>query len=68
MDTIGNIIDKMFTVNMKMQYNKSKPERIKNLEEQRIALAGEIDTNVNKIFRAEIINDIDVVRPQHKTY
>lgn len=68
MDTIGNIIDKLFTTNMKIKYNAHKPERIPNLVEQQKALAKEIDDGVSKLMAAEHINDIDVMRPQHKTY
>lgn len=67
MDTIGNIIDKLFTVNLKLIHNNKDKNKIINLNVQRIALMSEIDKNINKVFSGEL-SEIDMVRPQHKTY
>jgi len=66
MDTLGNCIDKLFTVHLKMSHNTERI-KIENLNTQRIALENEIETILNKINNGELsLNDI--VRPQHKTY
>jgi hypothetical protein len=66
MDTVGNIIDKLFTVNLKLIHNKDQ-KRIDNLNIQKIALLNEIDVSINNIISGKV-SDIDIVRPQHKTY
>jgi hypothetical protein len=67
MDTIGNIIDKLFTVNLKLK-NNNNPDRLKNLNIQKDLLKSEIDNNIGNIMSATGLNDDDVIRPQHKTY
>lgn len=68
MDTIGNAIDKLFTVNLKLiNSNPDNTIRINNLNCQQAALMSEIDQNINKVFSGEL-SEIDMIRPQHKTY
>lgn len=67
MDTVGNVIDKLFTVNMKICNNQSNPKKLENLFIQRCSLKNEIDDNVNDIF-SNSVDDNDIIRPQHKTY
>ena len=68
MDTIGNAIDKLFTVNLKLiNSNPDNTARINNLNSQQVALMSEIDQNINKVFNGEL-SENDMVRPQHKTY
>jgi hypothetical protein len=68
MDTIGNAIDKLFTVNLKLINSDFKNiSRIDNLNTQQVALMAEIDKNINKVFSGEL-SENDMVRPQHKTY
>jgi len=64
MDTIGNLIDKLFTVNLKLIHNKNNQD---NLKIQKFLLMNEIDENVNKILKFDIADD-DIIRPQYKTY
>jgi hypothetical protein len=64
MDTIGNLIDKLFTVNLKLIHNKKNQD---NLKIQKSLLMSEIDENVNKILKSDIVDD-DIIRPQYKTY
>jgi hypothetical protein len=66
MDTTGNIIDKLFTVNLKLSHN-SDEKRLNNLNIQKKSLMDEIDVSINKIFKHEL-NESDILRPQHKTY
>ena len=68
MDTIGNAIDKLFTVNLKLiNSDPNNISRIENLNCQKIALKSEIDQNIDKVFSGKL-SEIDMVRPQHKTY
>lgn len=66
MDTIGNVIDKMFTVNLKITHN-TDPIRLQNLNAQKEALMAELDAKAQQLFTHEV-SDLEVIRPQHKTY
>jgi len=68
-DTPGNIIDKLMTVNLKIHYNLRSANygKLINLNSQRISLENEIDILINQIANGAIRKD-DISRPQHKTY
>jgi hypothetical protein len=66
MDTLGNLIDKSFTINLKIWHHHDK-SKVKNLLNQRIRLIKEIDDIFNDITSNKIDID-DISRPQHKTY
>ena len=69
MDTLSNVIDKMFTTNLKLWYNKNNPDisKVKNLAGQRKSLVSETDDLFDKVMNHKI-DDSDALRPQHKTY
>lgn len=66
MDTIGNIIDKLFTVNLKLMHNINV-DKLNNLRFQKKALMTEINVGIQRIW-SEDLAAIDILRPQHKTY
>ena len=66
MDTIGNLIDKLYTVNLKLNYTNDE-HKIYDLEIQKNRLIEEID-DLSKNVLQNKINDYDIIRPQHKTY
>ncbi|CAK0748355.1 hypothetical protein CCP1ISM_20025 [Azospirillaceae bacterium] len=71
MDTIGNCIDKLMTVNLKLYYNANNKDinKIINLNDQKKALEHEITNLIDiAISRSDAIQEIDMLRPQHKTY
>jgi peptidoglycan hydrolase CwlO-like protein len=66
MDTFGNVIDKLFTVNLKLKHNNEQC-KIDNLQDQKSRLKNEIDNLANDILSGKL-DDCDISRPQHKTY
>lgn len=71
MDTIGNCIDKLMTVNLKLYYNVGNKDinKMINLNDQKKALECEITDLVSTVIsKANTMQEIDMVRPQHKTY
>jgi len=69
MDTLGNVVDKLFTVNMKTWYAKENNDKPKheNLRSQRKSLTIEIDEISENIFKGKLTKE-EACRPQHKTY
>jgi len=69
MDTPGNVIDKLMTVNLKIYYNLCSKDRDKlcDLNLQRLSLQDEVSLLVDKIAKNQL-KAIDISRPQHKTY
>jgi hypothetical protein len=69
MDTLGNVIDKMLTVNLKSFYGLDNPDidKQQNLKQQRESLSREADDLAVGILTNQI-DQKDAMRPQHKTY
>jgi len=71
MDTLGNVVDKLFTVNMKKYYRISGGSKdykvLKNLSSQSDRLSNEIDQLTEEIVKGNM-DEEDITRPQHKTY
>lgn len=69
MDTLGNVVDKLLTVNLKIWYNQNSDDipKMKNLGNQRKSLTNEVDDLSNQVLSGQI-DEKDALRPQHKTY
>jgi len=66
MDTLGSLIDKFQTVKLKINYINNINKKM-NLEKQSFKLQDEINQLIKYIMENDI-DDIDISRPQHKTY
>lgn len=66
MDTLGNVIDKLFTVNLKIIYTDDMP-KLDNLRMQNRSLKSEINALSSDIINGKV-KKYDALRPQHKTY
>lgn len=66
MDTLGSLIDKSQTVKLKIEYINNLNKKI-DLGKQLFRLRQEIDDLLQDIIKGDI-KDVDIARPQHKTY
>ena len=67
MDTLGNLIDKLYTSNLKSHFLKYDINKLTDLTKQKKLLQNEIDVLFNDILMGKKNAD-DVIRLQHKTY